>query len=305
VFYIDVRSLSFCGLATLTMALNALAIDPGRVWKGVWRWFDESLLDCCKNLDLVKSEGISLEEFNCLAICNGLVPTLVRAHRRTTGEQSSTSFSDPSNCTNEGGVEEETEEEGSLEALRTAVRRATAVSSRVLCVSYSRKELGQTGDGPFSPIGGYHEAKDMVLLLDVARFKHPPHWVELATLHAAMAHHVDKATNLPRGWVELRPRSVGDASRAEDEQMVRKCREENDQSKAHGIIHRLTCGMCPISAQQCCDDSSGSSGLGDGSHSLLPLQATSATRMLIVPVAVSLGVCALAALARFRGQKMW
>ena len=37
---------AYCGLGTLTMALNTLKIDPGRVWKGVWRWYDESLLDC-------------------------------------------------------------------------------------------------------------------------------------------------------------------------------------------------------------------------------------------------------------------
>lgn len=28
---------AFCGLSTLTMVLNALAVDPGRVWKGTCR----------------------------------------------------------------------------------------------------------------------------------------------------------------------------------------------------------------------------------------------------------------------------
>jgi glutathione gamma-glutamylcysteinyltransferase len=37
---------TFCGLGSLVMALNALAIDPGRLWKGPWRWFGEELLDC-------------------------------------------------------------------------------------------------------------------------------------------------------------------------------------------------------------------------------------------------------------------
>ena len=41
----------------------------------------------------------------------------------------------------------------------------------VVVVSYSRKQLGQTGDGHYSPIGGYHRASDQVLILDVARFK--------------------------------------------------------------------------------------------------------------------------------------
>src|SRR5437016_8965536 len=38
---------AFCGLGSLVVALNALAIDPERLWKGPWRWFTEDLLDCC------------------------------------------------------------------------------------------------------------------------------------------------------------------------------------------------------------------------------------------------------------------
>jgi len=34
------------------MALNALSIDPGRVWKGPWRWFSEEMLDCCTPLEV-------------------------------------------------------------------------------------------------------------------------------------------------------------------------------------------------------------------------------------------------------------
>ena len=38
---------SFCGLGSLTMALNSLLIDPHRKTfggEGVWRWFDESMV---------------------------------------------------------------------------------------------------------------------------------------------------------------------------------------------------------------------------------------------------------------------
>lgn len=34
---------AFCGLASLAMVLNALAIDPRRTWKGAWRWFHEQV----------------------------------------------------------------------------------------------------------------------------------------------------------------------------------------------------------------------------------------------------------------------
>ena len=59
---------------------------------------------------------------------------------------------------------------GTLDDLRTAVKHACGRSDVVLAASYSRKTLGQTGDGHFSPVGGYDAASDQVLLLDVARF---------------------------------------------------------------------------------------------------------------------------------------
>lgn len=53
---------AYCGLATLAMVLNALFIDPGRTWKGPWRWFNERMLDCCKPLEEVKQEGIVFKQ---------------------------------------------------------------------------------------------------------------------------------------------------------------------------------------------------------------------------------------------------
>jgi hypothetical protein len=42
---------------------------------------------------------------------------------------------------------------------------------------------GCAGDGHFSPIGGFHTQRDLVLILDTARFKYAPHWVR-ATVDA-------------------------------------------------------------------------------------------------------------------------
>lgn len=38
---------------------------------GPWRWFDESMLDCCEPLEKVKAEGISFGKVVCLAHCSG------------------------------------------------------------------------------------------------------------------------------------------------------------------------------------------------------------------------------------------
>src|SRR4051812_2902661 len=164
---------TFCGLGTLVVALNALAIDPGRIWKGPWRWYGEELLDCCQPLDKVQEKGLTLDEVACLARCNGAAATTVR----------------PGSA--------------GAAALREAILGATtAPRGPVLIASYSRAALGQTGGGHFSPIAGYHGGRDLALILDVARFKYPPHWVPVEDLWRSMTD-LDPATGRPRGWLLL------------------------------------------------------------------------------------------------------
>jgi hypothetical protein len=71
---------------------------------------------------------------------------------------------------------------------------------RAMIVAYSRQVLGQTGIGHFSPIGGYHEESDHALILDVARFKYPPHWVPVQLLYEAM-NTIDPDSGRTRGYM--------------------------------------------------------------------------------------------------------
>ncbi|GFN96871.1 glutathione gamma-glutamylcysteinyltransferase [Plakobranchus ocellatus] len=164
---------AYCGITSLVMALNALEVDPGRVWKGPWRWYHESMLDCCTPLEIAQKKGINMVQFVCLSKCNGLHPFAVYGSDIM-----------------------------SLEHLREEVKRVTKREDVVFIVSYSRAMLGQTGDGHFSPIAGYHAGRDLVLILDTARFKYPPHWVKLGTLLDAMKT-LDSDTGKPRGYVLL------------------------------------------------------------------------------------------------------
>ena len=163
---------TFCGLGSLVVALNALAIDPMRSWKGSWRWFSEEMLDCCLPLAVVREQGLTLDEVACLARCNGADAELKRAN--------------PSN----------------VEHWRAALRLA-ASGAAVVVAAYDRTSVGQTGSGHFSPIGGYHAAKNLALVLDVARFKYPAHWMDADRLWHAMQK-VDPATKLARGWMLIR-----------------------------------------------------------------------------------------------------
>lgn len=76
---------------------------------------------------------------------------------------------------------------------------STSVAESFIIVNFSRKHLGQTGNGHFSPIGGYHKNLDLVLVLDVARFKYPPFWVPLRRLWEAMTIH-DHDSGAARGY---------------------------------------------------------------------------------------------------------
>ncbi|MDX2022958.1 MAG: phytochelatin synthase family protein [Deltaproteobacteria bacterium] len=166
---------AFCGLGSLVVALNALQIDPGRIWKGPWRWYSEELLDCCLPLEEVRSKGVTLEELACLARCNGA--------------EARSQHADANN--NEAALRE------------TIVRAASSPHGPIVIAAYTRRVLGQTGDGHFSPVAGYHRGRDLVLVLDVARFKYPPHWIPLPLLHEAMQP-IDPASGLPRGWLTLK-----------------------------------------------------------------------------------------------------
>lgn len=164
---------AFCGLASLVVVLNALAIDPGRLWRGPWRWFSEELLDCCQPLDQVRARGITFDDFACLARCNG-----ARVELRRPGA-------------------------ASVDDLRRDLRAASrGAEGPHLVAAYDRRVLGQTGAGHYSPIAGLHAGRDLALILDVARFKYPPHWVPLPLLFAAMQPH-DPDTGQPRGYLLL------------------------------------------------------------------------------------------------------
>lgn len=180
---------AFCGLGSVVMALNALNVDPKKTWKGPWRWFCESMLECCVPLDKIKQEGITFGQLACLARCQGAFVEARRADEPSCSENAFRAAVCRASCQRVLSTSEET----------------NGSSLCVLLVGYRRSSLNQSGDGHWSPIGGYHSESDRVLILDTARFKYPPHWVPLQDLWAAMQP-VDPATQRSRGYLVLSAR---------------------------------------------------------------------------------------------------
>ena len=116
------------------------------------------MLGYCIPLEVVKQQGIAFKEFTCLARSSGLDVQMFRL----TGQVTQQYF-------------------------RELVRSVTTSDDRVIVMNYSREVLKQNGGGHFSPVGGYHPRRDLILVMDVARYKYPPHWVPLSTLWEAMA----------------------------------------------------------------------------------------------------------------------
>lgn len=169
---------AFCGLSTLCMILNCLSVDPSSVhgargvWKGPWRWYHEELLDCCLPLEYIVKNGISIDEVDCLAQCNGLNTDVM--------------------CSPDLDAD----------SFRQLLRRLCSQPNPVeyIVVNYNRQVLGQTGTGHFSPIAAYESTRDLVLIMDVAQFKYPPHWVPLVQLIEAMKS-IDPSTGRSRGYI--------------------------------------------------------------------------------------------------------
>jgi len=125
-------------------------------------------------VEALKRDGTTFSQVASLARCNGAHAELVHASNSTV------------DCFRAKVIE----------SCRSDAPRQFIISS------YHRGVLSQTGTGHFSPIGGYHPEQDLVLILDVARFKYPPHWVKLPLLFQAMMEE-DEATHRSRGYILL------------------------------------------------------------------------------------------------------
>ncbi len=208
---------AWCGFGTLVTVLNALEIDPGRVWKGPWRFFGEELLICCKALEVAAAEGLTLAEVGCLAECNGGAVTLQHAV-------------DPG-----------------LAAFRQALVNAVrAPAGPFVVANYDRQVLKQTGTGHFSPLAAWHAPTDHVLVLDVAQFKYPPHWVPVEQLWQAMCSQ-DTDTQAPRGYLVIDKAPPLPTDDADSD-------PTSEPPGLHQLMHRLHGMGAKICPPGSCDD---------------------------------------------------
>mmetsp|Transcript_1222 Transcript_1222/g.2905 ORF Transcript_1222/g.2905 Transcript_1222/m.2905 type:complete len:335 (-) Transcript_1222:153-1157(-) len=163
---------SECGVATMLTILNALGVDPGSPWApGVpdWDWYGGIDMlkgleyhglcpgggTCCVPRDLIDIMGLCLNQWECIAQANSL------------------------------HVDTKYWGTFAVQDLRDALHAMNETS--VIALNFDRRGVGQQGGGHFSPIAGYSAERDMVLVLDVARYKYVPFWAPTDKVYGAMS----------------------------------------------------------------------------------------------------------------------
>jgi hypothetical protein len=87
-----------------------------------------------------------------------------------------------------------------IDELRSLLKKTLGDDGQFVLANYLRAALDQVGGGHWSALAAYDETTDRVLILDVAKYKYAPAWVEVATLLKAI-NTLDTTSNKTRGLV--------------------------------------------------------------------------------------------------------
>jgi hypothetical protein len=192
---------AFCGVASSITVLNASAApkpltDPYTPYPyftqcNIFNPKARSRLD----LDTVSNEGLTLAQATWLLNAQAGVRATCFHAGRADG---------PAVAQNVPGCDVA----GSAGQFRSTARHVLGRTQRYLLVNFSRATLSDddTGGGHFSPLAAYNGRADDLLLMDVARYKYPPFWVDTDLLWQAMAT-TDTSSGRHRGYivVEVEP----------------------------------------------------------------------------------------------------
>ncbi len=175
-FFVAERYLTYCGIATSVAVLNALDV-PAPISPLIYPYqifteeniFTEEALKV-KPVMKIEQDGLTLEELADLLDVFDVE------------------------------IEYKHGDQVTLDDFRTRALEALRNDNERFIVNYSRKSVGQIGDGHISPVAAYDETSDRFLVLDVARYKYAPAWIAAEDLHAALLPK-DSSSNESRGYV--------------------------------------------------------------------------------------------------------
>ncbi|UBF23826.1 phytochelatin synthase family protein [Kovacikia minuta CCNUW1] len=175
--FVTQNSQSFCGVASMVMVLNSLAIpapqdprySPYRVFTQE-DFFNNEQTRKVLSPDIVMRQGMTLDQLGQLLATH---PVDVQVHHA--GDLTINEF-------------------------RQRVVENLQQPNNFVLANYLRKAIGEEKGGHISPIAAYNQQTDRFLILDVSRYKYPPVWVKATELWQAMLA-VDSVSGKTRGFV--------------------------------------------------------------------------------------------------------
>jgi hypothetical protein len=189
---------AFCGVASSITVLNASdALKPLTDPYKPYRYFTQCNIFNAKarqrlDLDTVANEGLTLAQATWLLNAQaGVHATCFHA-----GESGGTGGVVGANSVPGCKIA------GSAAEFREVARRVLDRQQHYLLVNFSRATLSDdnTGGGDFSPLAAYNRVEDDLLVMEVARYKYPPFWVDSVLLWSAMAT-TDTSSGRHRGFI--------------------------------------------------------------------------------------------------------
>jgi hypothetical protein len=181
-YYETQSNLNFCGVATAVVALNALGVErPVSEIYGPYQIYNQTEIFTGKTGEViseneVKRNGISLSKMRELFRAID-VPFESFEAVHTSPEQ-----------------------------LRQVLIESLKDPKKIAIVLYARSIVEQDGKGHWSPIAAYDEESDSFLLMDVAKYKYPPSWIQADALIQAMK--TKDIIGRPRGLMILQKPSL-------------------------------------------------------------------------------------------------
>ena len=173
--YVTQRSGNFCGVASSVMVMNALQVSaPIDDQLGAPFFTQDNFFNECARrvISPTLMPGITIDQLVDVLQCHPARARAVHAADTT------------------------------LADFRALAAKNLSTPGDYLVVNYDRAGVGQDHMGHISPLGAYDARADKLLLLDVARYKYPPVWVDTAALFAAMSTD-DFVSGKTRGFVEV------------------------------------------------------------------------------------------------------
>ncbi|MCE5318957.1 MAG: phytochelatin synthase family protein [Parachlamydia sp.] len=153
---------AYCSVASSVMALNVLSVaPPPSKYLGRYRMFTQ-------------------EEFFSEEVAGVIDPEAVKERGMALDELANVLETFPIHVT-KFEAQELSEQE-----IRSSMISALQQSNQCVLALYQRRELEQDGGGHWSPVAAYDAASDSFLILDVARYKYPPVWIDATHFIQAM-----------------------------------------------------------------------------------------------------------------------